>query len=63
MGEDARLVWALDDPREIERWDKGIVLLEAYPLFRGAKRGRSIKQKWRLVDDVRTFLFSDDSDR
>jgi len=48
MSEDAKLVWAPEDPREIERWDKRIVLLESYPLFRGVKRGRSIKQKWGM---------------
>ena len=49
MSEDARLVWALEDPRELERWDERIGLLKSYPLFRGMKRGRSLKEKWGML--------------
>ena len=49
MSKDARLVWALENPREIEGWDKRIALLESYPLFRGVKRGRSFKEKWGML--------------
>ena len=42
MSEDARLVWALGDPREIERWDARIALLDSYSPF--LKRGRSFSE-------------------
>jgi len=48
MSESAALVWSLDDPREIERWDPRIALMEAYPLFRGMKYG-NLKQKWGML--------------
>lgn len=49
MGESAALVWPLDDPHEITQWDGRIVPMEFYPLFRGMKKGRSLKQKWGML--------------
>jgi len=49
MSESANLVWALGNPRELESWDKRIALIESYPLFRGAKRGHSLKEKWGML--------------
>jgi len=49
MSDSAKLVWAIENPHELETWDKRIALLESYPLFRGAKRGRSFKEKWGML--------------
>ncbi|HTS64114.1 MAG TPA: class I SAM-dependent methyltransferase [Candidatus Acidoferrales bacterium] len=48
MSESAALVWSIEDARELERWDERIGLMESYPLFRGMKHGRSLKQKWGM---------------
>jgi len=48
MSEDACLVWALENPREVATWDPRIEVMESYPLFRGMKRGRSLKEKWGM---------------
>jgi len=49
MSESAALVWSIEDPRDIERWDERIALMESYPLFRGMKHGRNLKQKWGML--------------
>ena len=48
MSEEAKLVWALEDPREVQRWDKRIELMESYRLFRGVKSGHTVKQMWGM---------------
>lgn len=48
MSAAAKLVWSLDDPREIACWDKRMALIESYPLFRGMKQGRDLKKKWGM---------------
>jgi O-methyltransferase involved in polyketide biosynthesis len=57
MDASAALAWSIDEPRELERWDERIGLIESYPLFRGMKGGRSLKEKWGMLlsDTVRVM--------
>jgi O-methyltransferase involved in polyketide biosynthesis len=49
MDESAILVWSLEKPVHLERWDQRITLIDAYPMFRGMKHGRSLKEKWGML--------------
>jgi O-methyltransferase involved in polyketide biosynthesis len=48
MSESAVLKWGLKRATDIERWDGRLHVVEAYPLFRGMKRGFSLKEKYAL---------------
>ena len=42
MDSAARLQWGPTRPRDIEGWDARIAVVEAYPVFRGMRRGPSV---------------------
>ena len=46
MDSAAMLKWSLERASELEAWDPCINVVETYPLFRGSKRGLSLKNKW-----------------
>lgn len=57
MDPSAVLRWSLEDAQQFEAWDPRIKVLASYPLFRGAKRGLSLKEKWStfLSDRLRVM--------
>ena len=58
MDESAMLIWPLDRPGDLESWDERIALNDVYPLFRGMKSGRSLKEKWGMFLSDRLRVMS-----
>ena len=53
MDATAMLQWGIGSPGDIERWDPHIRVSDAYPLFKGMKKGFSAKAKYALwMSDV-----------
>jgi O-methyltransferase involved in polyketide biosynthesis len=53
MDATAVLKWGIETAKTMERWDKRIKLLEEFPMFRGFKKGYSLKEKYGLwMSDV-----------
>lgn len=53
MGDAAVLKWGLQRVKDLERWDRRIVVLAEYPIFRNMKHGLSMKEKWgTLMSDL-----------
>lgn len=46
MDAGALLQWSVERASLLESWDTRIKVLATYPLFHGAKRGLSLKEKW-----------------
>ena len=44
----ANLKWGIKNPELIEKWDKRIKLVKEFPMFRGMKKGYSLKTKYGL---------------
>jgi O-methyltransferase involved in polyketide biosynthesis len=48
MDETAILKWSIKSARSIEQWDRRIQVVEEFPMFRGMKKGYSVKMKYGL---------------
>jgi O-methyltransferase involved in polyketide biosynthesis len=48
MDESAKLKWAVSKAADLHQWDPRITVLARYPLFRGLKRGLTLKEKWGM---------------
>ncbi len=48
MDETAMLKWGIKSTKIIEEWNKRIKLINEYPLFKGFKKGYSIKEKYGM---------------
>jgi O-methyltransferase involved in polyketide biosynthesis len=46
MDAGAMLQWSLERVEQLEAWDPRIKVLASYPMFHGARRGLSLKEKW-----------------
>ena len=46
MDAGAQLKWGIGKAVELEKWDRRITVLAAYPIFRGLKGTLSFKEKW-----------------
>lgn len=46
MDASAQLKWGIGGAVELQDWDRRITVLDEYPMFRGLKRGFSLKEKW-----------------
>jgi O-methyltransferase involved in polyketide biosynthesis len=46
MDKDSGLKWGIDNLKSIQSWDPRFHLLEAYPLYKGMKKGLPMKVKW-----------------
>ena len=46
MDPTAILKWGIETAKHIQTWDKRIMLLEEYPMFKGMKKGLSFKNKY-----------------
>jgi O-methyltransferase involved in polyketide biosynthesis len=57
MADDARLVWGTDDLYEIEKWDKGIKVLETIPMFTEHRKNYPvIKRLGMAISDKMKFM-------
>ncbi|MFZ1082940.1 MAG: class I SAM-dependent methyltransferase [Candidatus Kryptoniota bacterium] len=48
MDETAILKWGIKSAGSIEEWDEGIRLVKEFPMFKGMKRGLTLKMKYGL---------------
>lgn len=48
MDETAILKWGIKSARSMERWDERIQVVKEFPMFRGMKKGYSLKMKYGL---------------
>jgi len=49
MDDSAKLKWGIKTARTMEGWDKRIKLITEYPIFKGFKKGYSMKMKYGLM--------------
>ena len=58
MDAGVQLQWGLSHARAMEAWDSRVVVIESYPMFRGARRGLSLSEKaGTLVSDAVNIMF------
>jgi O-methyltransferase involved in polyketide biosynthesis len=46
MDKTAILKWGIETAKNIQKWDKRITLIDEYPMFKGMKKGLSLKNKY-----------------
>jgi O-methyltransferase involved in polyketide biosynthesis len=58
MDDSAILRWSLGNAKQLETWDPRLEILAAYPMFHGARRGLSMKEKWGTLLSDRLRVMS-----
>ena len=46
MDKTAMLKWGIETAKHIQTWDKRITLIDEYPMFKGMKKGLSLRNKY-----------------